>query len=252
MEIWIEKYNNGASPYEIAEEFNTYPNKVRRFLKKHVVIRSKGQAQSLAMKSGRKKHPTEGKIRSSEERAKISEGINDFWDNISDNKYKEIVKIAKKNWKNRSSKQKAKMSEAAHVAIRKAAKEGSKAELYVCELIQEAGWEVVRHRQDLIKNHNLEIDLHIPSLSTIIEIDGPSHFLPIWGDEALQKTIKADNQKSGLILQNGMVLIRVKYLVKNLTKKTKRAIKEKLISTLKQIENNFPDKNNRFIEIEVS
>jgi very-short-patch-repair endonuclease len=252
MKEWLKRYEEGASPYEIAEEFNTYPNKVRRFLKKHTTLRNKGEAQSIALKSGRKKHPTSGKKRSAKDKAKISSGINQFWDTISEDKYGEIVEISRKNWFNRSKKDRTKIQQAANEAVRKASKDGSKAELYVAEIIKEAGFSVSIHRKDLIKNHNLEIDLYIPELSTIIEVDGPSHFVPIWGEEALQKATKADNEKAGLVLQSGFVLIRIKYLVKNLTEKAKRSISKQLLTTLNDIKNKFPEENDRFIQIEVS
>ena len=105
----------------------------------------------------------------------------------------------------------------------------------------EAGYTVDFSQQKLNSNEKLEIDLYIPKLKTIIEIDGPSHFFPIWGEEKLQKQIKADLQKSGRILSRGYAIIRVKVIGKvNLVNK------EKLISnitqTLKSIEKNFPPK----------
>ena len=43
-----------------------------------------------------------------------------------------------------------------------------------------------------------------------IEIDGPSHFLPVWGEDALKKNISYDQKKQGLILGRGLTLIRIK------------------------------------------
>jgi very-short-patch-repair endonuclease len=92
------------------------------------------------------------------------------------------------------------MAEAATESIRKAGKEGSKLENFLLRKITDAGFKVDFHKKNLIPNEKLEIDLYVPECKTIIEIDGPSHFLPVWGDEKLQKQIKADLQKSGLIL----------------------------------------------------
>jgi len=50
------------STYEIAEQLEVYPNMVRRALQSHKFpIRSKSEAQSVALKTGRHKHPTKGK-----------------------------------------------------------------------------------------------------------------------------------------------------------------------------------------------
>src|SRR5688500_3957754 len=241
----IKMYEDGKSPYEIAEELDTYPNKIRRLLKIHTTMRSKGEAQSIALKNGRKKHPPEGKLRSDEERQKIAEGINEFWKNLSDDKDEQIIEMAKENWGKRSKQDLKKMTDAANSAIRKAAKEGSKAEKFISEIIEKEGYSVSRHRRDVIKNDNLELDLYVPDLSLVIEIDGPSHFLPIWGEDSLKKTISADTEKSGLVLQNGLVLLRIKYMAKNFTVQVKHKIQNKVLEVLKQLETKFPDKHNR-------
>jgi very-short-patch-repair endonuclease len=47
-------------------------------------------------------------------------------------------------------------------------------------------------------------------MNVAIEIDGPSHFLPVWGDDALKRNQKYDQKKTGLLLGKGLSLIRVK------------------------------------------
>ena len=88
-------------------------------------------------------------------------------------------------------------------------------------------------------------------LKTVIEIDGPAHFLPIWGEEALQKNIRSDAQKSGLILSGGYVMIRVKNISKTISQKIQRDMLNAIISHLEKIENKFPKKGKRYIEFEV-
>ncbi len=79
----IEQYiNKGKSTYEIAEQLNTYPNKVRRLLvKAGVELRNKSTAQSNAITTGRHKHPTKGTTRSEEDKIKISDGMYNHWSN---------------------------------------------------------------------------------------------------------------------------------------------------------------------------
>ena len=51
------------STHHIADKFSTYPNKIRRILKKHgVQLRGKGEAQKIALEQGRTEHPTKGKV----------------------------------------------------------------------------------------------------------------------------------------------------------------------------------------------
>ena len=97
----------------------------------------------------------------------------------------------------------------------------------------------------------MEIDLFIPELKIAIEIDGPAHFFPIWGAGNLQKHIKADAKKSGLLLSQGFVVIRVKHLTRNLSEKHKRDVLKQLTVRLLEIRKKFPIKSKRYIELEV-
>ena len=59
------------STYELAEHFDTYPNKIRRILKKNGVdLRTKSDAQKNALKKGRTPHPTKGTKRSEDTKLK--------------------------------------------------------------------------------------------------------------------------------------------------------------------------------------
>ena len=114
--------------------------------------------------------------------------------------------------------------------------------------LQTAGFRVKMH-EILIPAENLEIDLYIPSLKTIIEVDGPSHFLPIWGEDKLQKQVNADLRKSGSLLSRGYAIIRVKSLGQESLSKREELI-ECVLEKLKKIENKFPPRSKRFIEVE--
>ena len=133
-------------------------------------------------------------------------------------------------------------------AIRKASKEGSKLEKFLFELLTQHGYRVEYHKEHLLLNEKLHIDLFLPDSSVAIEIDGPSHFEPIWGQEALERTQRSDKQKSGLILNSGMVLVRIKN-TKGISERFKRDIKSTLLSEIEKIDRKFPSRNNRYIQI---
>jgi very-short-patch-repair endonuclease len=244
--------NHDKSTYEIAEEFNTYPNKIRRILiKSGVELKDKSEAQKNAIKNGKASHPTQGKVRSKEEKLKISSGIKNYWLNMDDATYQDKVKKAKKRWKDMPENEKSKMLTEAIKAIQIAGKEGSKLEKFLYEEITGAGHRVEFHKKYLIQNQNLEIDMYIPSLKTIIEVDGPSHFLPIWGDEKLHKQIKADNHKNGLLLSKGLLIIRIKNLSDSVCLSDKEKLRLDILDRLGTIEKSFPPKSERYIEIEI-
>lgn len=246
----IEMYNDdNLSTYEIAKQLDTYPNKIRRTLKKHgIQLKDRSAAQKAALESGRSKHPTEGKERSLEERIKISSSLEKFWDKMEDEERKRRSDTAKKLWANIPEADKEAMRSKGIAAVRAAAKEGSKLEKFFQERLSLAGYRAEAHKM-INPTENLEIDLYISSLKTIIEIDGPSHFLPIWGQDRLEKQINADLRKSGTLLNMGYVVIRVKTRGKESVAKKEELITS-VLDHLKRIEKKTPSRSNRLIEVE--
>ena len=91
--------SENKSTYEIAEELHTYPNKIRRALKSlGIQLKTKSEAQSVALKQGRHKHPTRGKKRSELDKVNISEGMSKYWVDMNDTERERRVDIAKKQW----------------------------------------------------------------------------------------------------------------------------------------------------------
>jgi very-short-patch-repair endonuclease len=249
----IEMFNNNKSTYEIAEYFKTYPNKIRRLLKKAgVQTRNHAEAQSSALKSGRTTHPTKGKPRTEKTKNAIGEKVYVYWKNLDQKKKEKWVEKCRERWNHLDAAAKEKIYINAGEGIRKAAKEGSILEKFLLNFLREAGYDVIFHKTGLVINDKLEVDLFCPALKTVIEIDGPSHFLPIWGEDKLKQVINADSHKSGLLLAEGYVIIRIKYMVKKLSQKRKRDLGNNILTILNEINNNFPKLENRFIEIEVS
>ena len=248
----IKLYEEGMSTYHIAERYGTYANKIRRALVKHgVQRRTKSQAQKEALTNGRSKHPTKGSKRSLEERLRISSAVKKYWEDIDPKEYERRCSLAKENWHSMSEQERQDLTRLAVEAVRKAATEGSMMEKALLKELTDSGYRVEFHKKNLIPNENLEIDLYIPSHKTIIEIDGPSHFLPIWGEEKLQKQIKADDQKTGLILSKGFAIIRVKNMLDFVSLASKEKMVVSVTEQLQNIDKKFPAKSKRFIEIEL-
>ena len=249
VQMYTEKQK---STYEIAKHFSTYPNKVRRILVKNKVpLKTRSEAQKNALDNGSSKIPTLGKKRTKDEKLKISRGRKKAWSEMSEEKYAEYVKAAKRRWEEMSEEHKKTMRILSVKAIQAAGKEGSKLEKFLYKEITRANIKSEQHKKNLIVNERLEIDLYFPALKTILEIDGPSHFLPIWGEEKLQKQIKADEQKTGLILSKGFAIIRVKIMSDSLSLDDKEKLKNNIIDILHGIETKFPKKSERYIEIKI-
>jgi very-short-patch-repair endonuclease len=187
------------------------------FIKAGEILRDKGEAQKLALSRGTAKHPTAGTKRSLETKSKISDKVANAWKNMSEEQAKQRKETMAEIWKNKPQSEKDEMCKKAAQAVAKAGKEGSKAEQYVGNELRKLGYNIIIHKKALVANTNLELDIFIPEERLVIEIDGPAHFLPIWGEEALAKRVALDNEKNGLLLGEGYSIIRVKCLVKNMT-----------------------------------
>ena len=242
--------NHNKSTYQIAEELKTYPNKIRRILVKHGIdLKNKSDAQKNALKGGRSKHPTKGIARDEKTKVKISSQLVKYWDELSDKEKKRRSLLAKNRWDSMSKSKKQEMRDKASRAIRTSATEGSKLERFIATKIREKGHKVEVHKKDLIPQENLEIDLYISNLKTIIEVDGPSHFYPIWGQEKLEKQINADLRKSGTLLSKGYVILRIKSCgEESLSEKTR--LVNIVLEKIKDIGYKYPVRSKRFIEVE--
>ena len=249
----IEQYTKrGRSANDISKELGTYPKKIARIISKHGYdVRGRSEAQIAALESGLSVHPTAGKKRSEEEKNSIARGVSKRWHSLSDKQKKEFSHAAKERWDAMSELEKQEIQRAAGRALRLAGIEGSKAEKFLRKKLLENDYEVVLHKKGLISG-NHEIDIFLPELKTVIEIDGPQHFFPIWGEERLNKTIEYDSKKNGQLISAGYCVIRVKYLCNQMN----RAVGQKLWALIKDkvdnIATRFPKQGDRFIELEVS
>lgn len=245
--LYIDQQKSFA---DIAELYNTYPNKIRRDAKNlGISIRSKSEAQKNALKNGKIEHPTKGKKRDTQTKAKIGQSVLEFWENMSDNELASRQNQSRLQWQQMSDDEKANMIKLANNAVREASKTGSKLEKYLFNKLLADGYKVDFHKEQSLLNTKLQIDLFLPTINTAIEIDGPSHFAPVWGDEALKRNKKYDNKKQGLILGKGLVLIRIKQ-TRDFSKSRGDLIYAQLADILDNIKNNFPKPDDRTFTIE--
>lgn len=234
---------------QIAEELSTYANKIRRdAVKFKIPIRDKSEAQKNALDTGTIKHPTLGKKRSSSTKQKIGLGVMNSWDNLSDQELKARQDKAREQWLKLDDNQKSMITKMANEAVRKSGKTGSKLEKFILAKLLEQNIKVDFHKEQTLSNTKLQIDLFLPELNIAIEVDGPSHFLPVWGDDTLKRNIKYDNKKTGLLLGKGCVIIRIKQM-KDFSPSRASLIFDVLLEQIKNIELNFPEKDNRIIEL---
>ena len=250
IKLYTEKE---LSTYEIAKKLDTYPNKIRRILVSNgVELRDRSKAQKAALKSGRSKHPTQGINKTKEQKLAISKSMEKRWLKMPKKQREKFAKNAQKRWNEMPETEKAFLRKRAAEALRKSSKDGSKAERFLYEELTEKGYDTILHKKGLIEGENFEIDLFLPSLDLIIEIDGPQHFMPMFGENHLRNYVKYDSIKNGLLLSKDYCIIRVKYLCKHISGATKRRLWGLVFPEIQKIEKRFPPKGKRLIELEIS
>lgn len=209
--IYKEYISNKKSFQIIAKEYDTYPNKIRRDAKKfNIDIRSKSEAQSNAISTGTHTHPTKGKERSEQTKRKIGISVYETWQNLSDSEIEQRKNKARDNWNKKSEDEKQDIINKANRAVRESSKTGSKLEKYLLHQLINDGYKVDFHKEHLLSNTKLQIDLFLPTINLAIEVDGPSHFENIWGDQSLSRNKAYDNKKEGLLIGKGISMIRIK------------------------------------------
>jgi len=247
----LEKLHNkeNLSITHIAKIYGTYANKIRRLADRLGISRkNRSETQKAALSTGVATHPTKGKFHSAESKVKISNTVAKSWASIDDDEKERRREVSKQSWENRSEEDKLNFWKKGHEHVRIASKHGSKFENLIFEALVVEGYKVSIHTEQTLANTKLHLDLFIQELNTIIEVDGPSHFRPVWGEEALKKTQKTDNQKNGLLLNAGYCIIRVRQ-VQSLSKVFVRNTIQSVVERLKQVEKKFPKAGNRLFYI---
>lgn len=238
---------------QIADHYETYPNKIIRFVKRNggVAQRTKSEAQKNSLAKGVRPHPTKGKKRSAEIKSAIANKQANNWENLTDEERQHRSDVAKENWKNKSAEEIVVLRDKAIKGVLQASKTGSKFENFVYDNLMKDGYIVQAHKEDLIDKEKVHIDLFLPELSLAIEIDGPAHFLPIWGEDKLTKHQQKDQYKNALLLHMKFTVLRVKCLTKTISNiKMVRAYAE-IKKTIEEIKADPQNKNNTTIEITV-
>lgn len=213
-------YEQNLSYAEIAKLTGIHVSKIKRIAKAMGVEgRSKSEAQKIALESNRATHPTEGKQRSEDVKLKIATSSVETWRNKPDEEKERLRQIHKENYAKIPESKKEEIQKKAHIALRKTLDTGSKLECYLVDRLRDEGHLVETHVEKILNNQKLHLDLLLPKIGLVIEVDGPSHFLPIWGVDRLASTMKADTMKNGLIIEAGLIILRIQHTKKKISKK---------------------------------
>lgn len=250
FEVFDYFYNEEKLSWgEISQLADTYPNKVRRLAKKiGIESRSYAEAQALALQEGRQEHPTKGKAVSKQTKEKISIAMSEVWDSMTEAEREQKRIESRERWFAKPEEERQEMSAKGCEGIRRAAKEGSRLERFVLEVLSKKGYDVDFHRKHWSGSEQLEIDIYVPELNVAIEVDGPSHFRDIWGEDILAKNKSRDQVKNGLLLAKGCVIIRIRQ-DKSESQRFYRDVKRDLLAIIEEVTKKWPAKGKRMFTI---
>lgn len=247
--LLAEYVSNRRSTYDIAKDQQTYPNLVNRALKYHKIPRrDKKEAQQSALAAGRHAHPTRGRERSQSERDRISDGVSRAWRLLDDEARNRRIETAKRNWQAMPEAEKNRFLEQAREAVRMTTLDGSKLERYVHLGLLVEGYNAKRREDLAVGGDKVRVDILLPSVMAVVEIDGPAHFLPLWGEEQLVKTVHADALKHATLLSGGYSVVRVKCMAQTVSDKVQRDALEAVLGQLRLLKAG----DNKLVEIDLS
>lgn len=229
-------YNQQLSLKIVADKLGTYPNKIRRCLIENgYELRDKATSQKIALDAGRSEHPTEGKHRSKKTRAKIARAIEMVWEARPKELKASLKENSKLRWHNRTAQEASEFARKAADGVRRAGIFGTKLEQFILARLRQFDFEPQYQREDLVFSERMRVDIFLPCDNIAIELDGPTHFLDIWGEEYLQQKIASDNKKNGLLLYCGYHVIRVRIRRKTTNKSYKEAVWAKIHGEIERL-----------------
>jgi very-short-patch-repair endonuclease len=214
MQSWkpyaVQQYvDEKRSFHSIGRELGKNPKTIRdAVIKAGCQPRSKSQAQKLHVA---KHGPPIQRPRTDEEKRRISDG---HARRITSMSHDEIERW-KSNLRQRATAQWAGLDKDAKELLMAPMREGAKAQVgrgskgenKIGDLLREHGYNIERRSRAF--SRPFEIDILLIKERVAIEVDGPTHFDPIYGTDHLARTTARDGIKNAFLTQLGVHVIRV-------------------------------------------
>lgn len=203
----------GLSMRRVAKEVGAPLATLSRFMKKFgITARDKATAQKNYLKDH--DHQMKGRKHTDETKKQISASLGEFWDSLSDDEREEFKRKIGSAWQRKW----ASMSEAERklamqdlsLKAKQAQGKGSALEHFIAEGLRERGYTVEERSTRYTAGKDFEVDLALPNEMIAIEVDGPTHFLPIHGEEHLAQQQERDTRKDDMVNAAGLSVLRVR------------------------------------------
>lgn len=206
-------HDEGLSMRKVAEALGVPLATLSRFMKKNgITSRDKAQAQKNYLKENN--HQMSGRKHSDETKKKISEGLGEFWDGLTEEETEQLKKKIGSAWKNKwavmsDQERRATMEELSNKA-KLAQGDGSRLERFIAEQLRERGYTVEERTTHYLAGKDFEVDIALPKEMIAIEVDGPTHFMPIYGEAHLAEQQERDGRKDRELNSLGYNVLRIR------------------------------------------
>ena len=173
--------------------------------------RSKSEAQKNYIKRTGT-HQRSGTKHTDETREQISDAMRAVYDGPEGDEIREkISQQRQEEWAQMSAAERAEILETLKSSSRAKAMsgEGSNFENYLAEKLEEHGYVVEVRTKNYTPGQKFHVDIALPKEKIIIEVDGPTHWSPIYGDNELAKVQEKDKLKDNTLTAVGWNVLRV-------------------------------------------
>lgn len=247
--LLAEYVENQKSTVEIAKMTGTYPEQVRRALKKHgISVRTRSKASRNFYNNGGV-NARKGYKFTEEEKEQASISAKEFWlSEDSEDARKKISKASRKYWKTVSKSEKKKIVERLHQACRDASQEGSKAQLTIAAILTDKyDYYVETGVVQIAGIGDLEADIILPHEGIAIEVDGITHFKHVYSDNRYERAQEADQRKNEHLNALGWSVIRVQLKCERFSRGSCLLVTEQLHEMI--AEKNYDKKGVSYVEM---
>lgn len=205
--------DDGLSMRRVASELEVPLATLSRFMKKHgITARSKAQAQKNYLKDNT--HQMSGRKHTAETKKKISSSLGEYWEGLTEEEREEVKRKIGSAWQRKwaamSENERKTMMEGLTSKAKETAGMGSRLERFIAEELGKRGYLVEERTTNYIAGKSFEVDLALPKEMIAIEVDGPTHFLPIYGEDYLADQQERDLRKDELVMSTGYSVLRIR------------------------------------------
>lgn len=209
-DLYLEQ---GKSMRNVAKAMGVPLATLSRFMKKvGIETRNKAQAQKNFLRDH--DHQMKGRKHTDETKKKISSSLGEFWDSLNDEEREEfkrkIGSAWKRKWASMSELDRRTMMEGLSSRAKETQGQGSRLERFIAEELRKRGYIVEERSTHYTAGKDFEVDLALPNEMVALEVDGPTHFLPIYGEEHLEQQQHRDARKDDMINAVGYSVLRVR------------------------------------------